>query len=125
MSRPRFLADHDLNEHLVYGAVRRELVIEFIRARDIGMHERPDAVVLAYAAEHQINYTILTVYHYVTEERERHKIKGAFMHYVAPVVIEEMLKDPGRLKLGGEEKALTVLFSNLYCIRPPPTLFVT
>ena len=58
MSRPRFLADHDLNEHLVYGAVRRELVIEFIRARDIGMHERPDAEVLAYAAEHQIDDTL-------------------------------------------------------------------
>ena len=60
-----------------------------------------------------INYTALTVYHYVTEERERHRIKGAFTQYVAPVVIEEMLKDPGRLQLGGEEKVLTVLFSDL------------
>jgi adenylate cyclase len=59
------------------------------------------------------NYTVLTVYDYVTEERERKKIKGAFMHYVAPVVIEEMLKDPARLKLGGDEKVLTVLFSDL------------
>jgi adenylate cyclase len=30
-----------------------------------------------------INYTALTMYHYVTEEQERHRIKGAFMHYVA------------------------------------------
>ena len=60
-----------------------------------------------------ITYTGLTVYHYVTEERERKKIKGAFTHYVAPIVIEEMLKDPERLKLGGEEKELTVLFSDL------------
>ena len=59
------------------------------------------------------NYTALTVYRYVTEERERKKIKGAFMHYVSPVVIEEMLKDPERLKLGGDEKVLTVLFSDL------------
>ena len=59
------------------------------------------------------NYTVLSVYDYVTEERERKKIKDAFTHYVAPVVIEEMLKDPGRLKLGGEEKVLTVLFSDL------------
>jgi adenylate cyclase len=29
------------------------------------------------------------------------------------VVIEEMLKDPARLKLGGDEKVLTVLFSDL------------
>jgi len=60
-----------------------------------------------------ITYTVLTVYHYVTEERERKKIKGAFQHYVAPIVIEEMLKDPERLQLGGEEKVLTVLFSDL------------
>jgi adenylate cyclase len=60
-----------------------------------------------------INYIGLTVHDYVTEERERKKIKGAFTHYVAPVVIEEMLKDPGRLKLGGDEKVLTVLFSDL------------
>ncbi len=59
------------------------------------------------------NYTVLTLYEYVTEERERKKIKGAFMHYVAPVVIEAMLKDPAQLKLGGEEKVLTVLFSDL------------
>jgi adenylate cyclase len=58
-------------------------------------------------------YTTLTVYHYVTEERERKRIKGAFTHYVSPVVIEEMLKDPERLKLGGDEKVLTVLFSDL------------
>jgi hypothetical protein len=54
MSRPRFLADHDLNEHLVRGVGRREPAIEFIRARDIGMHERSDAEVLTYAAEHQL-----------------------------------------------------------------------
>jgi adenylate cyclase len=60
-----------------------------------------------------VSYTVLSVYDYVTEEQERKKIKDAFTHYVAPVVIEEMLKDPGRLKLGGEEKVLTVLFSDL------------
>jgi adenylate cyclase len=60
-----------------------------------------------------VTYTALTVYHYVTEERERKKIKGAFRHYVSPVVIDEMLKEPDRLKLGGEEKVLTVLFSDL------------
>ena len=54
MSRPRFLADHDLNEHIVHGILRREPAIEFIRARDVGMHERLDAEVLEYAAEHQL-----------------------------------------------------------------------
>ena len=54
MSRPRFLADHDLNEHIVHGVLRREPAIEFIRAHDVGMHERSDGEVLEYAAEHQL-----------------------------------------------------------------------
>ena len=33
--------------------------------------------------------------------------------YVAGHVVEEMIKDPSRLRLGGEEKVLTVLFSDL------------
>jgi adenylate cyclase len=60
-----------------------------------------------------VSYTALTVYYYITEERERKKIKGAFGHYVAPEVVEEMLEEPGRLELGGEQKILTVLFSDL------------
>jgi adenylate cyclase len=59
------------------------------------------------------SYTALTAYHYVSEQAERRKIHGAFGRYVAPAVIEHMLKDPARLTLGGEEKFMTVLFSDL------------
>jgi hypothetical protein len=54
MSQPQFLADHDLNEHIVAGILRREPALILIRARDIGMHERSDAEVLEYAAEQQL-----------------------------------------------------------------------
>jgi adenylate cyclase len=60
-----------------------------------------------------LNYTALTAYYYVTEERERKRIKGTFRQYVAPLVIDELLKAPDRLKLGGEEKTLTVVFSDI------------
>ena len=50
MSRPRFLADHDLNEHVVSGVLRREPAIEFLRVRDLGMSERTDAEILDYSA---------------------------------------------------------------------------
>lgn len=60
-----------------------------------------------------VNYIALTVYSYLSEERQRRQIKETFGQYVAPVVVEEMIKDPGRLKLGGEEKVLTVMFSDL------------
>jgi hypothetical protein len=52
VSRPRFLADHDLNEHIVTGVLRRQGGVEFRRARALGLQDRPDADVLAYAAEH-------------------------------------------------------------------------
>jgi adenylate cyclase len=58
-------------------------------------------------------HLLLTVYYYMTEQRERKRIKVTFKQYVAEHVVEEMTKDPSRLKLGGEEKFLTVLFSDL------------
>jgi len=58
-------------------------------------------------------YTALTAYYYLTEQRQRKIVKDTFRHYVAPLVVEEMLKDPRRLTLGGEVKTLTVLFSDL------------
>jgi adenylate cyclase len=60
-----------------------------------------------------VTYTSLTVYHYVTEERERKKIKGAFSYYVSTSVVNEMLKHPDRLKLGGDKRDLSVLFSDI------------
>jgi hypothetical protein len=42
MSRPRFLADHDLNEHIIDGVLRREPTLVFLRSRDVGIRDRPD-----------------------------------------------------------------------------------
>ena len=52
MSRPKFLADHDLNEHIVIGVLRRAPGVEFNRVRDVGLTDRSDADILEYAAEH-------------------------------------------------------------------------
>lgn len=49
MSRPRFLADHDLNEHVVAGVLRQEPLIECSRVRDLGMSARSDDEILEYA----------------------------------------------------------------------------
>ncbi|MEN6374291.1 MAG: adenylate/guanylate cyclase domain-containing protein [Smithella sp.] len=58
-------------------------------------------------------YLGITVYSYITEEREKKKIRGAFQYYLTPSVINEMLKDPSKLKLGGDKKDLSVLFSDI------------
>ncbi|MFW5693507.1 MAG: DUF5615 family PIN-like protein, partial [Thermoguttaceae bacterium] len=54
MSQPRFLADHDLNEMIVVGAVRREPAVAFTRVRDTGMQEASDDEVLEYAERQQL-----------------------------------------------------------------------
>jgi hypothetical protein len=50
MSRPRFLANHDLSEAIILGVTRREPLIEFHRLRDLGLANRPDSEVLEFAA---------------------------------------------------------------------------
>ena len=49
----------------------------------------------------------------MTEEREKKKIRGAFQYYLTASVVNEMLKDPSKLKLGGDKKDLSVMFSDI------------
>lgn len=60
----------------------------------------------------------ITIYRFFTEEQERRKIRRTFQHYLSPAVIQEALEHPDRLKLGGERKILTVLFSDIRDFTP-------
>jgi hypothetical protein len=51
MGRVRYLADHNLNEQIVDGVLRREPVIEFLRVRDVGPADRSDPDLLDWAAQ--------------------------------------------------------------------------
>ncbi len=50
---------------------------------------------------------------YSTEGRQRRFLKNAFSQYLSPGVINEIIKDPNRLKLGGERRELSIYFSDL------------
>jgi predicted nuclease of predicted toxin-antitoxin system len=50
MSRPRFLADNDLNHAIDVGTRRREPAAEFVALRDLGLATRSDPEVLDFAA---------------------------------------------------------------------------
>jgi hypothetical protein len=50
MSRPRYLADNDLNDAIVRGTLRREPAVEFARLREFGLEQFPDLEVLRFAA---------------------------------------------------------------------------
>jgi adenylate cyclase len=58
-------------------------------------------------------YTGITVQRFLAEERERQRVKMAFQSYVAPDVVNEILKYPDRLRLGGERRDISVLFSDI------------
>ncbi len=58
-------------------------------------------------------YMYLTTYEYIKEEREKKKTRDAFQHYVNASVVDSVLADPDMLKLGGQKRDMTVLFSDV------------
>jgi adenylate cyclase len=48
-----------------------------------------------------------------TEGREKAHLRAVFSQYVSRTVVDKVLADPSRAKLGGERKELTVLFSDI------------
>ncbi len=55
----------------------------------------------------------IVIYKVLTEEKEKYKIKSMFSKYVSKEHVEQLIKNPEKLKLGGEKKLLTVLFSDV------------
>jgi adenylate cyclase len=58
-------------------------------------------------------YTSVTVLRFLAEEKERLRLKKAFQSYVAPTVVEEIIRHPERLRLGGERRELSILFCDV------------
>ncbi|MFP2927270.1 CHASE2 domain-containing protein [Pyxidicoccus sp. 3LG] len=50
---------------------------------------------------------------YRTVDQEKSRLRHTFQHYLDASVMEQVLEHPERLKLGGERKELTVLFSDI------------
>lgn len=58
-------------------------------------------------------FSSITSFRFFTEEKEKLWIKQAFSHYLSNEVISELLEDPSRLKLGGERRLITVIFTDI------------
>ncbi len=50
---------------------------------------------------------------WATEGRQKKFIRQAFRHYLSPDVIQRIMDNPDSLKLGGERREMTILFSDL------------
>ena len=53
------------------------------------------------------------LHRYFGAEKSRREIKSLFGKYVSRDVLEELLRNPSAVKLGGEERDVTVLFSDI------------
>lgn len=60
-----------------------------------------------------LGYFGSTAYNFIGEKRQKAVIKGMFSHYVNPTIVDELVTNPEKLKLGGENKFLTVFFSDI------------
>lgn len=58
-------------------------------------------------------FGLATVIAYRTTEKDRARIRDAFGRYVSPAVVETLAADPSRLKLGGDNRDVTVLFTDI------------
>jgi adenylate cyclase len=58
-------------------------------------------------------YISITFYRLLIEEREKRKIKGSFKQYLSPKIIEVLTKDPSKLRLGGEEREVSIFFLDI------------
>jgi adenylate cyclase len=60
-----------------------------------------------------LGYMSQTAYRFFTEERRAREIRRMFSSYVAKRIVDELIRDPSKAKLGGERKEITVLFSDI------------
>ena len=58
-------------------------------------------------------YAVSATVEYLTEGRQRRVLRAAFDRYMAPEVVDEIMRNPESIKLGGEKKELTVFFSDV------------
>jgi adenylate cyclase len=55
----------------------------------------------------------ITLHKALTEERQKRMLRRAFQYYLHPTVVEQVSQHPELLRLGGEAKDLTVMFSDI------------
>jgi adenylate cyclase len=54
-----------------------------------------------------------TTYRFFSEEREKRRARETFSRFLSPAMVEQVLAKEGALKLGGDKRELTVLFSDI------------
>jgi class 3 adenylate cyclase len=68
---------------------------------------------VTYLAGILASFITVTLYNYATEGSQKRFIKSAFSQYLSPKVIDQIIHDPSQLKLGGEKREMTAIFTDV------------
>jgi adenylate cyclase len=60
-----------------------------------------------------VDFAMIIALRVITEQKEKRYIRQTFSKFVSKSVVDDLLKHPEKLKLGGDKKILTVLFSDI------------
>jgi adenylate cyclase len=66
-----------------------------------------------FYVEYFVIFAVTVAVKYVLEEQNKKFVKGAFSKYVAPAVVDAIMKDPTKLMVGGDKRDLTICFSDI------------
>jgi len=69
--------------------------------------------VLPLAAILVLSFLGTTAFQFLNTEKEKGFLRSAFSRYLSNDVIEQIIANPGQLKLGGQEKVLTAVFTDI------------
>ncbi|MGH9807230.1 MAG: adenylate/guanylate cyclase domain-containing protein, partial [Terriglobia bacterium] len=58
-------------------------------------------------------YLTLMFSNYFSEQAQRRRIRSAFGQYLSPTLVEQLAQSPDKLVLGGEQRDMTIMFSDV------------
>ncbi|MGC9070872.1 MAG: CHASE2 domain-containing protein [Elusimicrobiales bacterium] len=68
---------------------------------------------MAFFFPNAVSFVYIVAYKSIVEDRQKRWIKNTFSQYLSPEVVDILVKDPSKLKLGGERREVTVLFMDI------------
>ncbi|UGV28587.1 adenylate/guanylate cyclase domain-containing protein [Rhodopseudomonas boonkerdii] len=58
-------------------------------------------------------YLALIFSNFIREQVQRRRIRSAFSQYLSPALVAQLAQSPDKLRLGGEEREMTIMFSDV------------
>ncbi len=99
---------------LLAALVSLAVLVGFAIAADVGFDGGGMMLNLIYPPMSLfITYGAVVGYRVIFEQGQTRALRGVLGQYLSPSVVAEVTRDPEQLKLGGDEREMTVMFSDL------------